>query len=55
LISKFNDLASPMLDRVKANRLIIQTLSALRDTLLPRLISGKIRLPEAESIVSEAL
>ncbi|MBH9577855.1 restriction endonuclease subunit S [Inhella proteolytica] len=32
-----------------------QTLTALRDTLLPRLISGQLRLPEAAEFVEEAL
>ena len=27
----------------------LNTLSEIRDTLLPRLISGKLRLPEVES------
>ena len=27
-----------------------QTLATLRDTLLPRLISGQLRLPEAEAM-----
>ena len=31
-----------------------QTLSILRDTLLPRLISGQLRLPEAETMLEEA-
>lgn len=51
VISKFNDVASPLLDRVKENRLIIQSLSSLRDTLLPRLINGQIRL--RDSVVSK--
>jgi type I restriction enzyme S subunit len=29
-----------------------QTLATLRDTLLPRLISGRLRLPEAEALVA---
>lgn len=32
-----------------------ETLAALRDTLLPRLTSGRLRLPEAEAQVDEAL
>ena len=32
-----------------------RTLAALRDTLLPRLISGQLRLPEAETILEEAI
>ena len=31
-----------------------QTLASLRDTLLPRLISGQLRLPEAEVLAAEA-
>ena len=34
--------------RIKIIQQQIQTLSILRDTLLPRLISGQLRLPEAE-------
>ena len=30
-----------------------QTLATLRDTLLPRLISGQLRLPEAEATFEE--
>ena len=32
-----------------------QTLSTLRDTLLPRLISGQLRLPEAQAASEAAL
>jgi type I restriction enzyme S subunit len=39
---------APMLYRMKANVHEAQTLATLRDTLLPRLISGQLRLPEAE-------
>lgn len=37
-----------LLDRRIENELQAQTLATLRDTLLPRLISGRLRLPEAE-------
>jgi type I restriction enzyme S subunit len=30
------------------------TLTSLRDTLLPKLISGELRIPEAEKLVEEA-
>lgn len=40
------------IDAIKSTNIRqIQTLTALRDTLLPRLISGKLRLPEENSIV----
>ena len=29
------------------------TLAALRDTLLPRLISGELRIPDAERLLEE--
>ncbi len=41
--------------RIAANQEQAQTLTQLRDTLLPRLISGQLRLPEAEATVEEVL
>lgn len=46
---------APLLDRWLSNAEQAQTLTQLRDTLLPRLISGQLRLPEAEQVVEEAL
>ena len=46
----FNELLSPMISRLLENHELAQTLASLRDTLLPRLISGQLRLPEAESV-----
>lgn len=51
----FHDLVSPMFERFELNQELIQSLSALRDTLLPRLISGKLRVPEAERLVEAVL
>ncbi|MBR7918799.1 restriction endonuclease subunit S [Burkholderia vietnamiensis] len=51
----FNDVARPFFERIFSNMAAMDTLSELRDTLLPRLISGKLRLLEAEAQVSEAL
>ncbi|WP_430301147.1 restriction endonuclease subunit S [Pseudomonas aeruginosa] len=44
-----------ILDEWLVNAEEIQTLTQLRDTLLPKLISGEVRLPEAESIVRSAV
>ena len=44
----FTQQASPMLHAVAENLTASRTLAALRDTLLPKLISGKIRVPEFE-------
>lgn len=49
IVSEFDAVASPLLARLRANRHQAQTLATLRDTLLPRLISGQLRLPEAQA------
>lgn len=51
----FNALIQPMFEKITANVLDVQTLISLRDTLLPSLISGQLRLPEAETILEEAI
>jgi type I restriction enzyme S subunit len=47
VVSNFTDIVRPLLHRVKTNREEATTLAALRETLLPRLLSGEIRVPEA--------
>ncbi|WP_409889005.1 hypothetical protein [Acidovorax sp.] len=49
----FDGAARPLLDAIGANSEQAQTLSTLRDTLLPRLISGQLRLPEAQALINE--
>lgn len=51
---RFAECADPILNQIASNRLIAQTLSGLRDSLLPRLISGQLRLPEAEALLRDA-
>jgi len=41
-------------DRIEAGENESRTLAALRDTLLPKLISGELRVPDAERIVGRA-
>ncbi len=41
--------------KLQENTLQAQTLVTLRDTLLPRLISGRLRLPEAKTQIEEAI
>ena len=45
----FGETVSALQQRIAANHASSQTLASLRDTLLPRLISGQIRLPETQS------
>ena len=51
----FHEVAAPLLIRNAENQIQAQILADLRDTLLPRLISGKLRLPEAEATLENAL
>jgi restriction endonuclease S subunit len=43
---EFGKLIEPLFDKIRHNSDQIKTLTELRDTLLPRLISGQLRLPE---------
>ncbi len=43
-LALFNEVCTPMMERVKKNQKQIQTLQKLRDTLLPKLISGEVRV-----------
>jgi type I restriction enzyme S subunit len=52
---EYMKVVEPLLARMKANVHEAQTLATLRDTLLPRLISGQLRLPEAQGAAEEAL
>ena len=51
----FREIIDPLMRSVRCNELQAQTLSTLRDTLLPRLISGQLRLPEAQAATEAAL
>jgi len=46
VIQEAGSFIAPLLDRWLSNAEQVQTLTQLRDTLLPRLISGQLRLPE---------
>ena len=51
LVQAYEALARPVHELVLENTRQAQTLTQLRDTLLPRLISGQLRLPKAESLL----
>ena len=50
----FEELAGSIRKQMEANVERSEVLSALRDTLLPRLISGRLRLPEVQEQLEEA-
>jgi type I restriction enzyme S subunit len=45
----------PLYQRLTSNLRESQTLAALRDTLLPKLLSGEVRIKQAEEIAENAL
>ncbi|WP_353851222.1 hypothetical protein [Thiomonas sp.] len=51
----FASVAEPFYARIVTNKAQARSLAQLRDTLLPRLISGKLRFPEATEQIEEAL
>lgn len=52
-ISKaYTEAIEPLLNRMNHNTHSARTLAMLRDTLLPRLISGQLRLPEARALAA---
>lgn len=46
LMDRFMEQSGPWFGKIKSNQVQIQTLTALRDTLLPKLMSGEVRVEE---------
>ena len=55
VLGKFEEIVGQLYDRIRSQEIQTQTLTQLRDTLLPRLLSGQLRLPEAETLLEGAL
>jgi type I restriction enzyme S subunit len=53
VVYSFADVSDPIFRQVVSYTQQIRTLTDLRDTLLPKLISGELRVPEAEQMVTE--
>jgi type I restriction enzyme, S subunit len=51
IMRSFDEIVSPLYRRVVQSELNSRALAALRDTLLPKLISGELRIADAESFV----
>jgi type I restriction enzyme S subunit len=52
-INKFEDSVSPFFQRICQNKIQIRTLEKLRDTLLPKLMSGEVRVKLTDSEVQK--
>jgi type I restriction enzyme S subunit len=53
LRNAFQELVSPLIAKIEASKAQSQTLAALRDSLLPKLMSGELRVGEAREQVEE--
>jgi len=53
VIDRLGQVISPLVDRTIALALESRTLATLRDTLLPKVISGELRVPESERFLAE--
>ncbi len=54
VVKEFSAILRPLIDRVAASRSESAALTQLRDLLLPRLISGKLRVDDAEAALEAA-
>lgn len=54
LVDEFEKIAFALDEQIEKNTNETATLNTLRDTLLPKLISGELRVPDAEKFVEEA-
>lgn len=55
VLGAFDRVVAPIDDKIVESETQIRVLSSLRDTLLPRLISGQLRIADVESAVEEAI
>ncbi|MDZ4138683.1 MAG: restriction endonuclease subunit S [Erythrobacter sp.] len=55
VLHAFDAIAKPLYERIARNERESRTLAQTRDLLLPRLMSGELRVAQAERIVEEAL
>ena len=51
IAAAFTRIIQPMLDRIQANLHQSRTLATLRDTLLPKLLSGELSVAQAQAVV----
>lgn len=54
LLAKFTAIAAPIFSKIELNETNSNTLANLRDTLLPKLMSGELQIPDAEKFLEKA-
>lgn len=55
LAAVFVNITEPLMQKIALNKRLSETLTDLRNALLPQLISGKLRIPEAEEMLEAVL
>ena len=55
VLDYFAGIVEPLDQRQQINRSETRALVSLRDTLLPKLLSGELRIPEVEKQIAEAV
>jgi type I restriction enzyme S subunit len=55
VIARFSPVFEPMIERTIQAALESRTLAAIRDTLLPKLVSGELRVNDAETFLDRVL
>jgi type I restriction enzyme S subunit len=51
ILDRFHSVCAPLLEQADANRKMSRTLAEVRDALLPKLLSGELRIRDAEKMV----
>jgi len=54
VVTQFSEVSSPLYEKMAQNLYENNTLAAIHDTLLPKLLSGEIRVKDAEKFIEEA-
>jgi type I restriction enzyme S subunit len=55
IFKKFDDIVYPLFHKLGLNAKQSRACVKIRDTLLPKLLSGELRIPDAEKIATELL
>ena len=55
VMAAFAELASPVLEQIESNKVQNETLAHVRDLLLSKLLSGELRVPDAEHIAAAVI
>jgi len=55
LVAEFSAVVTPLIKTIEQNKCELASLASLRDLLLPKLMSGEIRIKDAEQLIGDAV